>query len=146
MSNAARNDVSIQEGERFSCRNLFVADDTLKTKQKFIPQPRLRVVRFGRYIMKKQWTTGLVVILVVVNVLLLGALVHVNMTPARAANFKTTDYVMVTGSIGRSLEAVYIIDLASNKIAAFSWDKTAKRVKGIDRVRDLSTDFKQNTR
>jgi len=96
--------------------------------------------------MTKQWTKGLVVALVVVNVVLLGALVHVNMTPARAAGFKTTDYVMVTGTMGQGLDAVYIIDLASNKIAAFAWDKTAKRVKGIDRVRDLSTDFKQQTR
>lgn len=96
--------------------------------------------------MTKQWTKGLVVALVVVNVVLLGALVHVNMTPAQAAGFKTTDYVMVTGTMGQGLDAVYIIDLASNKIAAFAWDKTAKRVKGIDRVRDLSTDFKQQTR
>jgi hypothetical protein len=98
---------------------------------------------FGRYNMKKQWTKGLIITLVLVNVILLGALVHVNMTPARAAGFKTTDYVMVTGQVGRNLDAVYIIDLASNKIASFAWDKTAKRVKGIDRVRDLSKDFKQ---
>jgi len=93
--------------------------------------------------MKKQWTKGLIVALVLVNVVLLGALVHVNMVPARAAGFKTTDYVMVSGTMGKGLDAVYIIDLASNKIAAFAWDKTAKRIKGIDRVRELSKDFKE---
>ena len=96
--------------------------------------------------MKKQWMKGLVITLVVVNVVLLGALVHVNMAPAQAAGFKTTDYVVVTGNMGKGLDAVYIIDLASNKIAAFAWDKTTKRVKGIDRVRDLAVDFKQPTR
>ncbi|MBN1554577.1 MAG: hypothetical protein JXA11_07510 [Phycisphaerae bacterium] len=93
--------------------------------------------------MKRQWTKGLVVTLVLVNVVLLGALVHVNMAPARAAGFKTTDYVVVTGNMGKGLDAVYIIDLASNKMAAFAWDKTAKRVRGIDRVRELEKDFKQ---
>jgi hypothetical protein len=96
--------------------------------------------------MKKQWTKGLVVTLVLVNVVLLGALVHVNMTPARAAGFKTTDYVMVTGTVERNLDAVYIIDLASNQMAAFAWDKTAKRVMGIDRIRNLSKDFKDQGR
>lgn len=95
---------------------------------------------------KKQWTQGLVIALVLANVILLGALVHVNLPKAQAAGFKTTDYVMVTGTIERNLDAVYIIDLASNKIASFAWDKTAKRVKGIDRVRDLSRDFKDQRR
>lgn len=103
-------------------------------------------LRFGRNRMKKQWTKGLVVVLVVVNVILLGALIHVNMTPTFAAGYNTTNYVMVTGNMGKGLDAVYIIDLASNKIAAFAWDKTTKRVKGIDRVRDLSKDFKEQSR
>ncbi|MBN1943051.1 MAG: hypothetical protein JW849_07130 [Phycisphaerae bacterium] len=93
--------------------------------------------------MKKHGMKGLIVALVAANVILLGALIHVNMTPAQAAGFKTTDYVMVAGKMGNGLDAVYIIDLASNKIAAFAWDKTNKRVKGIARVRELDKDFKQ---
>lgn len=96
--------------------------------------------------MKRRWTKGLAAVLVAANVVLLAALVHVNMAPAQAAGFKTTDYVMVTGRMGNGLDAVFIIDLASNKMAAFTWDKTNKRVKGVDRVRDLEKDFKQTSR
>ena len=85
---------------------------------------------------------GILVVLAIINVVLLAALIHVNMAPAKAYSFKTTDYVVVTGNMGSGLDAVYVIDLASNKMAAFAWDKTTKRVKGIDQIRELAKDFK----
>jgi cell division septal protein FtsQ len=68
-------------------------------------------------------------LMVIVNVVLLAALVHANMTPAQAYPYKTTDYVVMTGKLsGVNTDGLYVIDLASEKLAVWKWDKTAKRL------------------
>ncbi len=86
------------------------------------------------------------VTLVVVNLGLLVGLVEANLPPAQAAPFKTTDYVVVTGRVSSSLDAIYVIDLATQQMAAFTWDKTTKRMRSIGRRRELPADFKVKAR
>ena len=83
----------------------------------------------------------ILVMLVIVNMGLLVGLVQANLPPAQAAPFKTTNYVVVAGRVSSSLDAIYVIDLATQQMAAFSWDKTAKRMRAIGRRRELPDDF-----
>ena len=85
---------------------------------------------------------AILVALVIVNLGLLVGLVEANLPPAQATVFKTTNYVVVTGKVSSSLDALYVIDLASQQMAAFTWDKTAKRMRAIGRRRELNEDFK----
>lgn len=87
-----------------------------------------------------------ILLLVCLNVGLLGALIHVNMQPAQAQIFPTTNYVCVTGKIGTGWDGLYVIDLATHKLACFKWDKTTKRIQGIGRqTRSLRQDFRTTT-
>jgi len=78
-----------------------------------------------------------------VNLALLVGLVAVNMQPAQARPFKSTDYVMVTGKVGQTTEGVYVIDIASRKMIGLTLDKTSKKMRSMSRQpRNLLTDFK----
>jgi hypothetical protein len=78
-----------------------------------------------------------------VNLALLVGLVAVNMQPAQARPFKTTDYIMVTGMVGQTTEGVYIIDVASRKMIGLKLDKTSKKMRPMSRQpKNLLTDFK----
>jgi len=79
--------------------------------------------------------------LVCLNLALVGGLVHVNMAPAEAGLFKTTNYVVMTGHINSDTDALYIIDLATQKLAAWRWDINQKRMVIIS-GRTLTKDFK----
>ncbi|MCD4822989.1 MAG: hypothetical protein K8S55_00135 [Phycisphaerae bacterium] len=87
-----------------------------------------------------------ILLLVLMNLGLLGALVHNNIPSAeaqarRAAPYKTTDYVVVTGDFANNRQGLYIIDLASNRLAAWKWDISKRRLVTIG-GRKLSNDFR----
>ncbi len=65
----------------------------------------------------------LVIALVGINVVLLVALVFVSSaSPARAQVIgRGTDYILVTGRVTQQAEAVYIIDLAKQRMVALRW-------------------------
>lgn len=79
--------------------------------------------------------------LVCLNVGLLAALIHFNMTPAYAQPFRTTDYVVVTAKVGSGWDALCVIDLEKQKMVVWKWDKTKKRLVPIA-GRELPRDFK----
>lgn len=85
----------------------------------------------------------LVFTLLAMNLALVGLLVHLNVNQARAqmTPYPTSDYIVQTGAVGTSWDALYIVDLQSNRMAAWKWDKTRRRLAVID-GRDLSRDFK----
>jgi hypothetical protein len=70
----------------------------------------------------------LIVGLVVLNGVLLTGLIHLNMEPAHAQSFKSTDYVVAVGEVRDDYEALYITDLSTRRMAAWKWDKTARRM------------------
>ena len=51
------------------------------------------------------------------------------------------NYVVVTGQIGSDSDAVYVLDLASRRLAAWKWDRTSKRMVALGRGRELARDF-----
>ena len=85
----------------------------------------------------------LVLALVGLNVLLLGLLVHQAIPQAQAQSFRTTDYVVMTGSMGTNFEVLFIVDLSSKKMIALKFDKTSKKMALMKNYeRDLLKDFK----
>ena len=85
----------------------------------------------------------IVITLLGVNVLLLAVLVHVNMDPAKAAPFKTTDYAVSTGKVAGSADALYIVDRATERMVAVTLDPTTKKLRRIGTVQDLGRIFSQ---
>jgi len=85
-----------------------------------------------------------IVALVCVNAALLAALVLGAGAPAAHGQvFRGgADYLMMTGHIGEDWDAVYIIDLAQRRMAAWEFNKTRKRLVAIG-VRDLRNDFRR---
>ena len=85
----------------------------------------------------------LIVALVCINVALLAALIGVNLNRAEAQTLRGgNDYILVTAKIEAAFDAVYVIDMRSRRLAAWRFDRTAKRLipyKG----RTLETDFKR---
>ncbi|HUS91817.1 MAG TPA: hypothetical protein VM695_08205 [Phycisphaerae bacterium] len=72
---------------------------------------------------------ALIVALVCINVGLLAALIGVNLNRADAQTFRGgNDYIMVTGKIESSFDAIYVIDLKSRALAAWRFDRTAKKL------------------
>ncbi len=80
-------------------------------------------------------------VLICLNVGLLGALVHLNTTPAYAQPFRSTDYVVVTSKVASGWDALCVIDLEKQKLVIWKWDKTKKRLVALG-GRDLPRDFK----
>jgi len=86
--------------------------------------------------------SSLIVALVCINLLLLAAVVIVNVRPAVAQTERgASDYVMVTGKVEAGFDAVYVIDLKTRGLAAWRFDRTAKKLVPY-RGRPLETDFK----
>jgi hypothetical protein len=85
---------------------------------------------------------ALVVLLVCINLALVAALVVVNVAPASAQTERgASDYIMITGKIEQGFDAVYVIDLKTRRLAAWRFDRTAKKLVPY-RGRVLETDFK----
>jgi len=87
-----------------------------------------------------------IVSLVCVNLALLAAIVLGAYSPqARAQSaegWRKTDYIMFTGTINTDTDGVYIIDLASQKLGAWKFDITNKRLTAY-RWRELDKDFRK---
>ena len=85
---------------------------------------------------------ALIVALVCVNVALVAALIGVNMSKAHAQTARGgNDFIMATGRIESAFDAVYVIDMKSRRLAAWRFDRTAKRLRPY-KGRTLTTDFK----
>ena len=84
---------------------------------------------------------AVIVGLLCINVALLAALVGVNMKGAQAQTLRGgNDYLMVTGKIEASFDAVYVIDLKTRRFAAWRFDRTSKRLVPY-KGRSLEGDF-----
>ena len=86
----------------------------------------------------------IIVALVCLNIGLLAALVHFNMTPAYAQPFRSTNYVVVTAKVSPSSDALCIIDLEKQRLVTWKWDKGKKRLFMIGR-QELPEDFRTTT-
>ena len=66
-------------------------------------------------------------------------------SPANAQTryYNETDYALVTGKIESDLEAVYVIDMASQKIGVWKYNLSQRRMSVMDR-RSLADDFRGN--
>ncbi len=69
-----------------------------------------------------------VYVLVFANVIILALLVHVNITEAKAAPFKQTTYAVSTGTVGKDADALFVLDRATQKLAAFTVDRRAQKL------------------
>ena len=88
---------------------------------------------------------AVIVALVCLNVGLLVGLIAGAVAPAEAQDgyFLKTNYVMVTGKIESGYDTVYVIDLATQRLGCWQFDRTRKRLNPI-RGRDLTADFRGN--
>ena len=56
-----------------------------------------------------------------------------------------TDYLMMTGSVGRDDDAVYILELNSQRLRAWRFNRTKNRLEAQGGI-DLGRDFRQEAR
>jgi hypothetical protein len=83
----------------------------------------------------------LVVLLVCLNLALLAALVASNVSTASAQTERgANDYILVTAKT-QSVDAVYVLDLRTRRLAAWRFDANAKKLLPL-KGRMLETDFK----
>ncbi len=84
---------------------------------------------------------ALIVALVCINILLVAVLVNFNATKAQAQTERgANNYIMVTGRVESSFEAVWLLDLKTRKLGAWRFDRTRKiLVPYTGRI--LTTDF-----
>jgi hypothetical protein len=77
------------------------------------------------------------------NLILVGLLVHLNVSQAEAqmTPYPTSDYIVQTCQVGSDWDALIIVDLQSNRLAGWKWDKSRKRLAVIG-GRDLARDLK----
>jgi hypothetical protein len=80
---------------------------------------------------------------VCLNVALVLTLVLGAAEPAKAQNeyYRPSNYTMVAGKMSTGNEVLYVVDMASQRLAAWQWDHSAKRLK-IMRGRLLDNDFR----
>lgn len=84
---------------------------------------------------------ALIVALVFVNVGLAAALIAGSVPPAQAQTIRgANDFLMMTGRIEQSFDAIYILDMQNRRLAAWQFDRTTKRLKPF-KGRVLTTDF-----
>ena len=88
---------------------------------------------------------ALVVTLVCINAaLLLGLVIGVNASDAKAQGIGArTDYLIMTGHIGRDNDAVYVVDVRRQGMVAFRFDRTKKKLIPLRGVRKLKTDYRR---
>jgi hypothetical protein len=89
--------------------------------------------------MKRVW----LVVLTVVNLGLLAWVLNVTLPTLHGQVRGNADYLAVTGRIGGTANALYIVDLGKRRMLAWRFDETSKRmvpVKGVDLARDFKRD------
>lgn len=81
--------------------------------------------------------------LLLLNVAIVGGLLFGKPEEAKAAGpYKTTDYVVVCCRFSNEQEALVVLDLKSQKFAAWRWVTSARRHVPIG-GRDLKKDFRK---
>ena len=84
-----------------------------------------------------------IVALICLNAALLAALLLGASTEPAYGQVIGANYLVITGNVNEDNDAVYILDLATRRLAAWRWDKTRKRLAPISAGggRDLLRDF-----
>ena len=86
----------------------------------------------------------MIVTLLCVNIALVGTLVLTNMPKAQAQQgtpFPTTNYIAVTTKVNSDLDALCVIDLATQQIAVWKWNEGRQRLEALGKRNSLSRDF-----
>ncbi len=88
----------------------------------------------------------LIVSLVGLNLALLAGLVLGVHSPAARAQtvWRATDYLLFTGNIESDYDAIYVFDMASQKLGAWKFDRTTKRLRPY-RTKEVARDFVRRT-
>ena len=82
-----------------------------------------------------------IVVLLCLNVVLLVALVGINMNKAQGQTVRgANNYLMATGRIEANFDAIYVLDMKTRRLAAWQFDRTAKRLRPF-KGRTLAQDF-----
>lgn len=84
-----------------------------------------------------------IILMVCVNVGLILTLALTVVSPATAQEeyFPSSNYIFVTGQIETGYEVLYVIDMASQRLGAWSYDRSTKRLKPYP-GRELRGDFR----
>jgi hypothetical protein len=95
----------------------------------------------GETTMKKAIVTALLCINIA-----LGAALVLSSTPRATgqAVFRQTDYLAATGVIERDYDALWVIDLAKQRMAAFKLDRARRKMVG-SKGRRLANDFQERS-
>ena len=89
--------------------------------------------------------TLIVALLCVNGALLLALVINAGETRATAQVFGgAADYLLATGQISAATEALYVVDLARQRLMAFHYDRTTRRMTPIT-GRRLQDDFRQTS-
>lgn len=89
---------------------------------------------------------ALIVTLAGISAALLLALILGAGTPkanAQGVIGATTDYLVITGHIGKDWDGVYVIDVRKRRMVAFRFDKAKKELIAYRGVRRLANDFRR---
>ena len=82
--------------------------------------------------------------LVCVNVLLLAMILGAALPQARAQSVRgANNYLLMTGQIEKDYDVVYVMDLASRRLAAWQFNRSNKKLVRFRGGRDLAKDFKR---
>ena len=78
------------------------------------------------------------------NIALVGALVLNNIPVVQAQQgtpFPTTNYIAVTTKVSKDLDALCIIDLATQQMAVWKWNEGRQQLETVQKRPSLPTDF-----
>jgi len=85
-----------------------------------------------------------IVALLCVNIALVGILVLTNIPKVQAQQgtpFPTTNYIAVTTRVNNDLDALCVIDLATQQMAVWKWNSGRQRLETVQKRNSLSGDF-----
>lgn len=87
-----------------------------------------------------------IVALICVNIGLLALFAFQAVQPAQGQDdiyFRRTNYILVTGQIQTGYDAVYVIDVAAQRLGVWRFDLSTKRLVAF-RGRELGNDFRSD--
>lgn len=86
----------------------------------------------------------MIITLLCVNIALIGTLVITSIPKAQAQQgtpFPTTNYIAVTSKVSKDLDALCIIDLASQQMAVWKWNSGRQKLEPLSKRNSLPRDF-----
>ncbi len=86
----------------------------------------------------------MIITLLCVNIALVGTLVLTNIPKVQAQQgtpFPTTNYIAVTTRVNNDLDALCVIDLATQQMAVWKWNEGRQRLDALSRRNSLPRDF-----